>query len=189
MDKTINFCGDSFCANSSEKSWIVQLSNMLNAKLNGTGKDGSAYEHAIKSFNPDDDITVFCWTESSRIYHPTVSLNQFSCEEMRSKNKIYEAGYQFFRYLHNPEYSRERQIRDLYWFDNEILYNYKGLAVSLWGFWKTYDFKYAHTIDMPSLKSFSVQAPGSVNHTTEEMNTLLAKKIYNFIIKLTAKGI
>ena len=69
MMKTINFCGDSFCMNESEKSWCVILAKKLNAKIVGFGKGGTAHEHAIKSFNPKSDINIFCWTEYNRVYH------------------------------------------------------------------------------------------------------------------------
>ena len=75
MTKTINFCGDSFCANTGEDSWTTILSRLLGYKICGTGKNGASYEHAIKTFDPTATATVFCWTEIHRIYHPVESLN------------------------------------------------------------------------------------------------------------------
>ena len=51
MTRTINFCGDSFCASKDKESWTIILSNMLGYKIYGIGKKGTAYEHAIKTFN------------------------------------------------------------------------------------------------------------------------------------------
>ena len=41
-------------------------------------------------------------------------------------NKIYQVAKLYYRYLHDLNYSIERQYRDLYWFDHEHLSNYKG---------------------------------------------------------------
>ena len=61
--KTINFCGDSFCARDTleedklKYSWTSLLANKLNYKIIGGGKPGAAYEHAFRSFN-DSSIQV-----------------------------------------------------------------------------------------------------------------------------------
>ena len=184
MAKTINFCGDSFCANESDASWIAQLASKLEARVLGTGNDGTAHEHSIKSFDPQADVTIFCWTEASRIYHPTHPLNLSSCTLYCTKDQIYEAGLQFYQHIHDLAYFRTRQMRDLYWFDHEILSQYKGIAISLWSFDKTYQFTNAHNFALPPLKSLSNRAQGKINHMNESMNQLLAKKLNNFIRSL-----
>ena len=50
--KTLNYCGDSFAPKTTDKNrWHLLLANKLNAKIIGFGLQGSAHEHAIKSFN------------------------------------------------------------------------------------------------------------------------------------------
>ena len=66
--KTIQFCGDSFCASTVSTSYTILLSDMLNASMIGRGRAGSAHEHAIRTFDTSADYTVFCWTESQRLF-------------------------------------------------------------------------------------------------------------------------
>ena len=42
MAKTINFCGDSFCASPKPDSWVVRLSESLDTNIVGLGESGSA---------------------------------------------------------------------------------------------------------------------------------------------------
>jgi len=185
MVKTVNFCGDSFCADTSQYSWVTLLSNKLDATLLGTGKEGSAHEHAIQTFDPRSDITIFCWTEANRLYHPEYPLNSESSITHRKKNVIYEAAYQFYQHIHNKAYCIERQKRDLYWFDKEILSNYKGIAICLWCFERTYYFKHAHNFELPPLTGIkNKETEDNINHMNKQMNKLIAHKIYNFIRKI-----
>ena len=57
--KTINFCGDSYCKKAIPEAYTTILAKKLNAKIIGLGAAGSAYEHAIQSFDPSADYTVF----------------------------------------------------------------------------------------------------------------------------------
>ncbi len=132
MSLTVNFCGDSFCASKSKFSWCYLLSKKINAKIIGLGKGGSAHEHAIKSFNPNANITIFCWTEPNRLYHKKVTLNYREIEHRLKKsnpNRIYRAAKIYYKYIHDFEYAIDRQYRDLYWFDHEHLANYKGKII------------------------------------------------------------
>ena len=120
MMKTINFCGDSFCMNESEKSWCVILAKKLNAKIVGFGKGGTAHEHAIKSFNPKADINIFCWTEYNRVYHKKYLLNFNNVDKnINQKNKVYAAAKVYYKYLHDYTYAKEyydfyKKYRDEY---------------------------------------------------------------------------
>ena len=101
MMKTINFCGDSFCMNESEKSWCVILAKKLNAKIVGFGKGGTAHEHAINSLDLSADYTVFCWTDAHRLHHEKYALNMASVETFR--NDVYHAAHLFYKHLHDFE--------------------------------------------------------------------------------------
>ena len=88
----------------------------------------------------------------------------------------------YYMYLYDDEFSEEKQIRDLYWFDNEVLSKYQGKAIHLFGFKQTYNFKHGITYDKilydiaradPSLpRSGKFSIPG---------NELVAKEVYNLI--------
>ena len=182
MTKTINFCGDSFCANKSSESWTTILSHMLGYEIFGTGKNGTAYEHAIKTFNPKVDVTVFCWTEPHRIYHATESLNMTSVEEKKHKSRVHAAAHEYYKYLHSYEIDFDRKERDFFWFDEKILKHYKGKIVHLFSFENAiYPFKHGVVVRKPlelAKKGFSSIYP---NHMTKENNRKLANSIYKLL--------
>lgn len=184
MAKTINFCGDSFCESRNKHSWCMQLADQLQCDQIGRGKVGTAHEHAIQSFNPQADITVFCWTDPHRMYHTEHSLNAASCTDLRNTHEIYEAGYQFYKWIHETQYFIDRQKRDFYWFENEILSNYQGLCIHLWCFQKTYQWSIGHSAVSTPLINYSQKFTGSINHFNEQFNYHLSNKLYNFIRRL-----
>jgi len=180
MTKTINFCGDSFCENDyDESSWLLQLANLTNHKIIGAGKKGSAYEHAIKTFNPKADVTIFCWTEPHRIYHPTASLNLLSAQTHRDTSKIHAAAYNYFKYLHSNELDYERKQRDFFWFDEKVLKYYKGKLIHLFSF-KSAEYPFKHGIIVKKPLELAKAGPSSIypNHLTKENNVKLAKSLY-----------
>jgi hypothetical protein len=182
MAKTINFCGDSYCASNTEKSWITILSNLLGYKTIGRGKNGSAHEHAIQSFNPKADITVFCWTEPHRIYHPTYSLNSTTARRNKNGNKVYAAAHAYYHFVHDWQHNKLRQMRELYWFDHEVLSKYSGKVVHCWGFENTYDWKHGTVYDDVFCEWSDPQGDGKrINHFTIEENKLLANNLYKLL--------
>jgi len=184
MAKTINFCGDSFCEYRNNTSWCTQLADQLNCDQIGEGKAGAAHEHAIQSFNPQADITVFCWTEPTRVHHSEYPLSFGSCSDLRNTHAVYEAGYQFYKWIHENQYFIDRQKRDFYWFENEVLSNYSGLCIHLWSFRKTYQWKHGYDLLRSPLMSYSNRFPGRINHFNPKFNQILSKKLYNFIRSL-----
>ena len=185
MAKTINFCGDSFCASPKPDSWVVKLSESLNANIVGLGSSGTAHEHAINTFDLSADYTVFCWTEAHRLYHKEYALNMASVETFRSSSdeEIYQAAHLFYKHLHDFELFEKRQIRDLYWFDHEILKHYKGVCIHLWSFKHLYTFKHGININhvLSHLKAKDQTQGGLYNHLNIETNTLLANKLNNIL--------
>lgn len=183
MAKTINFCGDSFCVSDHENSWTNILTNLLGYSTFGRGKNGSAHEHAIQSFNPNADITVFCWTEPHRLYHSNYAINMNACDSHRKEIPIYEAAYQFYKQIHELQYFNDRQKRDLYWFDHEVLSKYIGTIIHLWNFNKTYNFIHGLTVKgcLINLSSTHKENTKILNHLSFEQNKLLADKLYKLL--------
>lgn len=190
MGKTINFCGDSYCdyvdLNTSKNSWCVQLAEKLDAKIIGGGKSATAYEHAIKSFEPSADYTVFCWTEAHRLYHKDYMCTyKNGVQHLRNykRNELLSVCAEiFYRELYDDKYFDELQMRSLYWFDHEILSNYKGTVLHFWNFTKTYTFK--HGMEYPDiLYNYAKQYNSSdkLNHMTLQQNEYVANKSYQLI--------
>ena len=191
--KTINFCGDSFCARDASDedklkySWTSLLANKLNYKIIGGGKSGSAYEHAIKSFNDKADITIFCWTDADRIYNEKYAINGKTANEYKDVNSVYKAADYYYNYLHDSSLNKLRYMRELYWFDQVILSKYKGTIIHMWCFHTIYQF--TNGINIPGLLYwFPWSRKGNnkeqiANHLTIQENIKLANKIYKVLEK------
>jgi hypothetical protein len=188
MKKTINFCGDSFCAwigsHKKIQSWCDLLIKDLNLKLIGTGKAGTAYEYAIKSFNPNADITIFCWTGSDRLYHKNyicdVHNGVLNLPYYKQSKILTITAEIFYREFYSKQYFNDLQMRSLYWFDNEILSQYQGLAVHLFCFEKTYHFENGINVDL-IMNSYANYEKSHPCHFNEETNRWFADKIFNVI--------
>ena len=125
---------------------------------------------AIRKLKPDTP---------SRRY---MSVSTFDEITTNKPEKIDSLMKLYYMYLYDDEFSEEKQIRDLYWFDNEVLSKYQGKAIHLFGFKQTYNFKHGITYDKilydiaradPSLpRSGKFSIPG---------NELVAKEVYNLI--------
>lgn len=190
MAKTINFCGDSFCdgifRNLNRTSWCLELAALLNAEIIGKGGlSSSSYEYAIQSFNPKADYNIFCWTDSHRLYS-----KNFVCQyksgvqhlRHRTSNELLSLCAElFYREFYTEKYFDELQMRSLYWFDHEVLSQYKGKILHFWNFSKTYTF--THGVEYPDvLKQFIVNDPDIVaNHMTPEQNMIVAENAFNLI--------
>tara|TARA_B100000519_G_scaffold189596_1_gene188253 strand:- start:559 stop:1116 length:558 start_codon:yes stop_codon:yes gene_type:complete len=182
MTQTINFCGDSFCAHPGDDSWPIILSRLLGYNICGMGKNGTAYEHAIKSFNPKATATVFCWTEIHRIYHPKISLNMKSVEMYKHCSKIHAAGSEYYKHLHSFDFDFERKERDFFWFDEKVLSKYEGKIVHLFCFENAvYPFKYGKVVRTPLYTLKAGLAADFPNHMTIENNKKIAKSIFKLL--------
>ena len=189
MAKTINFCGDSFCNfnTKSKVSWCAQLADKLGVEVVGTGWGGTAYEYAIKSFKHDADITVFCWTDSSRLYHKDYIVNYKSGSRYYKTYKTHEMlsllGEMFYRTLYNEKYFDELQYRTLYWFDREVLAKYKGIIVHNFCFKNTYTFTHGITspIILQSNRDLYKGELHGMCHMTVDNNKMYADYVYNLI--------
>ena len=187
--KTINFCGDSFCQNEQvSAAWTKLLADKLNASIVGWGKGGYAHEHAIQTFDNTADYTIFCWTDPNRLYvnsEYTALIGDIT-EDIRIKGGIKnsrdKAAYAYYKYLHNIPIAKQRYIRELYWFDNTILNNYKGVAIHLPCFDIFYTFSNGINIDIPLDDMRSKDLKNELmNHFTKQENIRLADKLYSII--------
>ena len=194
--KTIQFCGDSFCASTVSTSYTVLLSDMLNASMIGRGRAGSAHEHAIRTFDTSADYTVFCWTESQRLFLADEEMDinlttatkytEQSGVNTNTKN-IAKAAFVYFRYIgHQPmqtAYNKQRQMRDLYWFDHEVLSKSNSKIIHYFNRRVTYQFKHGYQMPDTIHNDFKIPPvehnPHYYNHLSEKDNKILADNLYN----------
>ena len=186
----INFCGDSFCADTGYDSWVSILSAKLSASIVGTGVKGSCHEIAIESFNPKADVTVFTWTHHSRIHNKKKypmnhsSVRRGTLDIVPNTNE-WKAGYAFYKYLYEDSYFRDRQFRDLYWFDREVLSKYKKPIIHLWCFGKNYAFLNGKVQPEVLRNSFSythhAEQSNFPNHMSPADNKKLSKIVLSMI--------
>ena len=191
--KTINFCGDSFCqlvpkVDDRSLSWPILLADKLNTSIIGWGRPGVACEHVFKSYDEQADYTIFCWTDPNRLYvnsKYSVMIGDLT-EDIRIKGGIKadkdKAAYAYYKYLHNIPVAKQRYIRELYWFDNTILNNYKGVAIHLPCFDTYYTFSNGINTNTPLDDMRSKDLKNELNnHFTKQENVRLADKIYSII--------
>jgi hypothetical protein len=179
--QTINFCGDSFCAGVEPDNWCNIVAKHLDAKIIGRGKSATAYEFAIKSFNPEADYTVFLWTEAHRLYHKdfkctyTGGVRNFN--NFKQVELLTATAEIFYRQFYKKEYFEEIQMRSLYWFDKEVLSKYKGVAVHIFCFAKTYHFENGINIDHIMSDLAETKEGDFPNHYTLDNNRWFANKL------------
>lgn len=190
--KTIQFCGDSFCADVDEISWTYKLAKKLGATNTGKGAGGTAHEHVFKTFSLDTTYTVICWTSADRFYIPdrtyaatpnTVRIFHPNFEFEKSQKNFWNSVVAYYKYIHSSTYARDRQARELYWFDNVGLHNTKSKIVHLFCFVNTYEFSNGYTHNKPLKKIFNTSEPDKniiySNHLNEEDNDSLAQLVYD----------
>ena len=108
--KTIGFFGDSFCASNQPESWCNILQNKLGAKrIRWFGEPGRSIWTTMMKFNKlieteqVPDISIFCWTEPYRLYHPELILTA-NTEPLEGVDpKIYKALEDYWKYFQNYE--------------------------------------------------------------------------------------
>ena len=177
----INFCGDSFCSSDKGLAWPNLLANWLKADIIGLGKPGASHEHAFRTFDYSANYTVFCWTEPHRLYHPTYSINMAKCEDYKGSDPVYQAGYDYYKYIHDWDYMSQLQNRELYWFDTKILNQYDGVAVHLYSF-NTPSYKFQNGIYTRWCLSQYKCEDAYANHMSEHHNKQLSTLVYNRFI-------
>ena len=169
---------------------MFYLAKKLDASIIGYGKESSAHEHAIKSFTFDANITVFCWTEPHRLYHTTLGINMKSAIRYAEVEPAMKAAVDYYKYIHNKEYAEERQIRDLYWFDNEVLSHYKGKIIHFFSMSQIlYEFRNGYTNNIPLNNIFNAgrrpcrpsDNKNFFNHLSRDDNKKLAQLTFKLL--------
>jgi hypothetical protein len=195
MTKTIQFCGDSFCADTTPNSWTRILADLLGASIAVKGVLASAYENVFNTYQPDITYSVFCWTDANRLYihNSDFALNRATASTFKNKGKRLNAAYMYFNYLNNRDYNYKRQSRELYWFDHAVLYKSKTKAIHIFCFKNTYNFTNGYTFPKPiaemynyehrSLDTFHGKPHDTKtvfkNHLTLEDNELFANQVFD----------
>ena len=197
--KSIGFFGDSFCAGREPESWCVLLANRLNAKIVHWGEPGKSIWTTFFKFNTRirqnnvPDISVFCWTEPYRLFHPKLILSA-NTEPLEGVDpNVYKALENYWKYLHNYDKDEMAYEYALKYFDQNILSKVDKQIVQTWSFkpfetaGKRPDIELTTgTFINESMLAFSKTAGekdgwgiGTINHMTAEQNQIWADKVYD----------
>jgi hypothetical protein len=191
--KSIGFFGDSFCASNQPESWCNILQEKLGAdRIGWFGEPGRSIWSTMFKFNKlieqdrVPDISVFCWTEPYRLYHPKLilSLNTEPLEGIDPN--IYKALDNYWKYLHSTEKDDMAYEYALKHYDQNILSTVDSEIVQMWSFKPENSFKLTTgTFIDESMFEFSKGAGvkdgwgiGTINHMTEDQNQQWADKVY-----------
>ena len=141
------------------------------------------------------DISIFCWTEPYRLYHPKHILSANTQPLEGVDPNLYKALDQYWIHLHNynkDEMAYEYAIKH---YDQNILSKVNSEIVQMWSF---RPFETANkdvgiklntgTFIDESMFAFSLEAgtkdgwgTGTINHMTKQQNKEWANKIYERI--------
>ena len=192
--KIIGFFGDSFCASNQPESWC----NILQKKLGCSrprwfGSPGRSIWSIFFQFNKlieqnrVPDISVFCWTEPYRLYHPELILS-IGTEPLEGVDpNVYKTLDNYWKYLHSTEKDDMAYEYALKYYDQNVLAKLKNKTiVQMWSFKPNTDIKlFTGTLIDESMFEFSKSAGvkdewgiGTINHMTEEQNKEWANKVY-----------
>ena len=195
--KSIGFFGDSFCASNQPDSWCNILQEKLGAeRIRWFGNPGTSiwsvffqYNKLIEK-NAVPDISIFCWTEPYRLYHPKHILSA-NTEPLEAVDpNIYKALDQYWIHLHNYDKDEMAYEYALKHYDQNILSKVESDIIQMWSFkpfetaGKDAGIKLSTgTFIDESMYEFSggqdAWGTGTINHMTAEQNKAWASKIYD----------
>ena len=192
--KTIGFFGDSFCASNQPESWCNILQEKLGAnRIRCFGNPGKSIWSVFFQFNKlieqnrVPDISVFCWTEPYRLYHPELILS-LNTEPLEGVDPdVYKTLDNYWKHLHSTEKDDMAYKYALKYYDQNVLAKLKNKTiVQMWSFKPDTDIKLSTgTFIDESMFTFSKSAGekdgwgiGTINHMTEEQNKEWANKVY-----------
>ena len=192
--KTIGFFGDSFCADEREESWC----NLLAAKLGCDkpsyyGAQGESiwgtffkFNHRIRT-NTVPDISVFCWTEPYRLYHPRMILTANVMPNKHEDPNVYKALDDYWKYLHNYDKDEMAYEYSLKHYDQNVLAKVDKKIIQLWSFRPFETASKDANIQLQtglfvdrSLYSTAKSDRGKdkvINHMSKDMNRMLATQL------------
>tara|TARA_R110000803_G_scaffold63556_1_gene124222 strand:- start:325 stop:936 length:612 start_codon:yes stop_codon:yes gene_type:complete len=197
--KTIGFFGDSFCASNQPESWCNILQEKLGAdRIRYFGNPGRSIWSTMFKFNGlieqnrVPDISVFCWSEPYRLYHPNLIMSA-NTEPMDGVDpNVYKALDDYWKYLQNYDKDEMAYEYALKYYDQAILSKVDKQIVQMWSFkpFETAD-KDAKielttgTFIDESMFAFSKSdgekdgwGEGTINHMTVEQNQQWAEKVH-----------
>jgi hypothetical protein len=195
--KSIGFFGDSFCASNQSESWC----NILQEKLGcggsrSFGEPGRSiwsvffqYNRLIEQ-NRVPDISVFCWTEPYRLYHPKHILSANTQPLEGVDPNIYKALDEYWIHLHSYDKDEMAYEYALKHYDQNILSNVDSEIVQMWSFrpFETADKDAGIKLNTGTFIDESVYAfsggkdtwgHGDINHMTVEQNQRWADRVYS----------
>ena len=149
------------------------------------------FNHLIK-MDRVPDVSVFCWTEPYRLYHPSLILSA-NTEPLEGVDpKVYEALDDYWKYLHNYDKDEMAYEYALRFYDQNVLSKISKTIVQMWSF-KPFEtagkdagikLTAGKFID-ESMYAFSGGKDnwghGTINHMTEDQNQRWAEKVYDRI--------
>jgi hypothetical protein len=192
--KTIGFFGDSFCASNQPESWCNILQEKLGAnRIRWFGNPGKSIWSVFFQFNKlieqnrVPDISIFCWTEPHRLYHPKLILS-IGTEPLKDVDpNVYKTLDNYWKYLQHSEKDKMAYEYALKYYDQNVLAKLKNKTiVQMWSFKPDTNIKLSTgTFIDESMFTFSKSAGekdgwgiGTINHMTEEQNKEWANKVY-----------
>ena len=198
---TLGFFGDSFCAGREVDSWCVLLSKKLDARIVHWGEPGRSIWTTIMQFNrlKDQnrlpDISVFCWTEPYRLYHPNLILSANTQPLEGVDPNVYKALDDYWKYLHSYDKDELAYEYAIQYFDRHVLSKVDKKLVQMWSFrpfetaGKDAGIRLQSGVFIDeSMFAFSKSAGekdgwgiGTINHMTVEQNKQWADKVYERI--------
>ena len=195
--KSIGFFGDSFCASNRPESWCNILQEKLGAdRIRWFGEPGKSiwsvffqYNKLIEQ-NAVPDISIFCWTEPYRLYHPNhiLSANTQPLEDVDPN--MYKALDEYWIHLHSYDKDEMAYEYALKHYDQNILSKVNSEIVQMWSFgpFETADKDAGIKLNTGTFIDESVYAfsggkdawgKGDINHMTVEQNQQWADRVYS----------
>ena len=204
---TIGFFGDSFCASNQPESWCNILQQKLGyARPRWFGNPGTSIWSVFMQFNKlieqnrVPDLSIFCWTEPYRLYHPNLILSANTIPLEGVDPKIYNALDEYWKHLHNYDKDELCYEYALKYYDQNVLSKVKKQIVQMWSFrpFETagkdagiqlqsglfidesiLSFSKTHSEDKSWMASGAVnKCDRGINHMTVEQNQQWADKVY-----------
>ena len=197
MTKTIGFFGDSFCASNQPESWCNILQERLGCdRIQHFGEPGRSIWSVFFKFNElirknqVPDISIFCWTEPYRLYHPELVLSA-NTEPLEGVDPaVYETLDDYWRHLHSYDKDEMAYEYALQHYDQNILSQVQSQIIQTWSFRpfetasKDADLQLqTGTFIDESIFAFSGGTAewnkGTINHMTVEQNQRWADRVYD----------
>ena len=197
--KSIGFFGDSFCASNQPESWCNILQEKIGAdRIRYFGYPGRSiwsvffqYNKLIQQ-NKVPDISIFCWTEPYRLYHPRHVLSANTQPLEGVDPNMYKALDEYWIHLHSYDKDEMAYEYALKHYDQNILSKVDSEIVQMWSFkpFETADKDAGIQLSTGTFIDESVYAfsggknawgKGNINHMTVEQNQQWAERVHDRI--------